>query len=322
VGTPGDNQAVVAFAGERTRTQLAQVPGVARAMAFHGGFAQMDGRRVWLLARPPAGISRLLSSQTVDGDSVLTERRLAAGGWAVASAQLAAAQGVAIGERFTVPTPSGPARLRLAATITNLAWSPGALILGGGDYRRLWRSGEPTALALYAKPSADPAAVLARVRGILAGSGLVAVSAAERERAINALTAQGLGQLGEISDLLLVVAILALAAALASAMWQRRAALAGLRLSGVRPRRLRAILLIEAGLMLSAGCLTGAIVGVYGELVIDRYLAHVTGFPIAGIGASLRPLELLALIAASVFALVAVPAWQASRVPATLAFNE
>jgi putative ABC transport system permease protein len=346
VGTPGDNQAVVAFTAPGASTpprgsagqaptpspglaaSLSHLPGVGRVAAFHGGFVQMAGRRVWLLARPPGGAARVLASQLVAGDATVAQRRLAEGGWVVASAQLATALHVRIGQPLTLPTPAGVAHPRLAATITNLAWSPGALLLGDADYRRLWGGApDPTALAVYPAPGADPGAALARVRAALAGaalagSGLVAVSADERERAIDALTAQGLGQLGEIADLLLAVAILALAAALASAMWQRRTALAGLRLAGVRPRRLRAMLLIEAGLMLSAGCLTGALAGVYGELTIDRYLQHVTGFPVAGVGASLRPLELLALIAASALALVAVPAWQASRVPATLAFNE
>jgi putative ABC transport system permease protein len=348
VGAPGDNQAVVPFAPGDLPARLARVPGVGRVAVLHGGFVQMGGvtlphdslvqtgnvtlprgglvqmggRRVWLLARPPGSAAHLLASQLVAGDAALAQRRLAAGGWVVASGQLAAAQHVALGQTLSVPTPSGNARLRLAATITNLAWSPGALLVGAGDYARLWGDGGATALAVYPATGADPKAMLARVRTALAGGGLVAVSAGERERAIDILTAQGLGQLGEISDLLLAIAILALAAALGSAMWQRRQGLAALRLSGVRPRRLRAVLLIEAGLMLSAGCLTGALAGLYGQLVIDRYLAHVTGFPVAGVGASARPLELLGVIAASVLALVAVPVWQASRVPATLAFGE
>jgi putative ABC transport system permease protein len=315
VGTPGDNQAVVSFAGG-----FARVRGVARVARFQGGFVQMAGRRVWLLARPLGGASQLLASQIVAGSAAVAQRRLATGGWVVASAQLAAAQHVGLGGVLSVPTPAGVARLRLAATITNLAWSPGAVLVGTPDYARLWGGSGASALAVY--PAGDPSATLARLRRALAGTGLVAVTAGERERAIDALTAEGLGQLREISDLLLAIAVLALAAALASAIWQRRSALAALRLSGVPPRRLRAILLIEAGLMLSAGCLTGAIVGVYGELAIDRYLQHVTGFPVTGVGASARPLAVLVVIAASVFALVAVPGWQASRVRPTFAFNE
>jgi putative ABC transport system permease protein len=120
----------------------------------------------------------------------------------------------------------------------------------------------------------------------------------------------------------LIAAILALAAALTSAIWQRRPALAGLRLSGVRPRRLRLILLLESSMMLAAGCVTGALAGVCGQIVIDGYLTHVTGFPVARLGASLRPLEILAIVAAATLAIASVPGWIASRVSPTVAFDE
>jgi ABC-type lipoprotein release transport system permease subunit len=105
-------------------------------------------------------------------------------------------------------------------------------------------------------------------------------------------------------------------------MWQRRPSLAGLRLAGVRPPRLRRVLLTEATLMLCAGCLTGAIAGVYGQAIIDGYLKHVTGFPVANITASLRPLEILVVVIAVALIVVSIPGWAASRVSPTLALDE
>jgi ABC-type lipoprotein release transport system permease subunit len=113
-----------------------------------------------------------------------------------------------------------------------------------------------------------------------------------------------------------------MAAALISSVWQRRASLASLRLLGVKPRRLRLILALEAGLMLAAGCLTGAAVGVYGQLVLDGYLRHVTGFPVANVATGARPLEIFALVLAAALAIVAIPGWLASRVPPALALEE
>ena len=110
--------------------------------------------------------------------------------------------------------------------------------------------------------------------------------------------------------------------ALASAIWQRRVSLAELRLTGVTPARLRKLLLLESTLLLGAGCVTGAIVGVYGQAVIDGYLRNVTGFPIVTLTAGLRPLELLALVVAIVLVLVAVPGFLAARVAPTLALEE
>jgi len=323
VATPGDNQATVAFPAAGLAGRIARLPGVAGVQSFQGGFVALDGRRVWLLGRPPGGARHVLAGELREGSAALAQARLGAGGWAVLSAQLAAAQHARVGGYVTLPTPSGPARLRLAATTTNLAWSPGAALVSTADYRRLWRTSEPTALAVRPAAGASADAVRAAVQRLLGpSSGLVATTAAARRARIDALTGEGLGQLGEIATLLLVAAVLAMAAALSSAIWQRRRALAALRLSGVRPRRLRLILAIESALILGAGCLTGLVAGVLGQLAIDGYLRHVTGFPVAGLAATLRPLELLALLAAAVAAIVLFPGWAASRVPPTLVFDE
>jgi putative ABC transport system permease protein len=323
VGSPGDNQAVVPFAPAGLPQRIAGVPGVAGVQAFQGGFIQLDGRRVWVLARPPGGERHVLESQVAQGSAATAIARLDGGGWVVVSKQIAEAEHTGIGGMLALPTPSGTERLRIAALTTNLAWSPGVVFLASAQYERLWGSALPTALAVALKPGARAGSVLPAVRRMLGpGSGLQALSASTRERGIDTLTGEGLGQLSEISTLLTLAAILAMAAALTSAIWERRVALASLRLSGVRPRRLRLILLVESTLILGAGCVTGALVGVYGQLIIDGYLADVTGFPVASLGASVRPIEIFALVGAAVLAIVAIPGWIASRVSPTIAFNE
>ena len=128
--------------------------------------------------------------------------------------------------------------------------------------------------------------------------------------------------LGEIAKLLLAATIIALVAALGSSIWQQRISLASLRLEGTRPGQLRRLLLVEALVMLCAGCITGALAGVYGQLIIDGYLKHVTGFPVASLVTAGRPLEIFVLVVLVVLALAAIPGWAASRVAPTLAFGE
>jgi putative ABC transport system permease protein len=217
--------------------------------------------------------------------------------------------------------------LRIAALTSNLAWSPGALFLGSAQYARLWgKSGganSATALGVTLKPGARAGEVQQRIRQALGrSSGLIVRTRSSLQTSIDALAREGLGQLREISNLLLAAAILAMAAALTSAVWQQRNALAGLRLCGVSPKRLRRILLIEAGLLLSAGCVTGALAGVYGQAIIDDYLGRVTGFPIAAITADARPLQIFALVVAVVFAAALTPIVLASRVSPNYALAE
>ncbi len=323
VGNPGDNQAVVDFQAPGTARLIAALPGVAGVSAFQGGFLTFHGRRVWLIARAPGAARHLLESQILEGGAALAQRRLGEGGWIAVSRQIAQERHTGVGGTLTLPTPSGMVRMRVAATTTNLAWSPGAIFMSSADYSRLWATHAPTTLGVALAPSASATDVRAEIERTLGPrSGLQVSTAHEREASIDALAGEGLNQLGEISTMLVLAAVLAMAAALTSAIWQRRASLAGLRLAGVRRQRLRLILLCESSLMLGAGCLTGALTGVYGQLVIDGYLRHVTGFPVATLSASLRPLQIFVFVLAVVLAIVAVPGYLASRVPPTLAFNE
>ena len=191
------------------------------------------------------------------------------------------------------------------------------------DYARAFQTESPSALAVHPTPGTNPSALAHEIRTALGpASGAEVVSASERQSHIDKLTGEGLSQLGIVSLLLVIAAILALAAALTSAIYQRRPALAGLRLSGAPAGRLRRILLAESALMLAAGCATGALAGFYGQFVIDAYLQHVTGFPVASPSTSARPLLILALVLVAALALVAFPAWRTSNVPPALALAE
>jgi putative ABC transport system permease protein len=325
VGEPGDNQATMELSGDGGASRIARLPGVASVQSYRGAFLTFASRRVWVIARPPGGANHVLATQTLGGVGAVhaAERRLATGGWIVISRQIAEEHDVGVGATLTIPTPSGPRAYRIAALTTNLAWSPGVIFMASSDFARAWSTGAPSALAVRTSAGASIASVEHEIRASLGStSGLEVASAPVRRQKIDRLTSEGLSQLGLVSTLLLLAAILALAAALTSSIHQRRRALAGLRLAGAPPRRLRRVLLVEAMLVLAAGCFTGALAGVYGQFVIDAYLRHVTGFPVAGAGAALRPVEIFVLVLGAALALAALPGWRASNVPPALALAE
>jgi putative ABC transport system permease protein len=325
VTNPGDNQAVNEFSPGAAAARIASVPGVANVRRFQGGFLALGSRRVWIIARPPGASRQVLASEILEGNAATADARLSQGGWIAVSKQIAEAHHVHMGGVLTLPTPTGDRSFRIAATTTNLAWPPGVIFIDSSDYSHDWNPTHPTAPTAFGvelRPGAD--AELARsaiARALGSSSGLEVSTAATREASIDALTSEGLGQLQEISTLLLLAAIAAMAAALASSLWQRRAWLAGLRLSGAKPGRLRRILLLEATLMLGAGCLTGAVAGIYGEVVIDGYLRHVTGFPLASIITGGRAIEIFALVLAIALAIMTIPGWLVSRVSPGLALE-
>jgi len=323
VSNPGDNQAVDSFIPGGDAARIARLPGVATVRSFQGGFSQLGKRRVWVIARPPGAERHVLESQIRGGSSALALARLAQGGWIAVSQQIAAEHHLGLGGTLVLATPSGPRPFRIAATTTNLAWPPGVIFMSAADYSRAWATPDATTLGVQLRPGANAATTREAIEAALGpASGLEVSLAATRAARINALASEGLGQLREISTMLLLAAIVAMVAALASSVWQRRAGLAGLRLFGATSASLQGILLIEATLMLSAGCLTGALAGAYGQVVIDAFLRHVTGFPLASPTAGARPLEVLLLVLAAALALGAIPGWFAARVRPVLALAD
>jgi putative ABC transport system permease protein len=325
VGEAGDNQATEQLAANGVVAKIARLRGVASVAKFQGAFMTFGPRRVWVLARGAGAAHDVLATQTIGGSRAAgyADQQLARGGWVTVSRQIASEHHASVGARISLPTPTGPATFRIAAFTSNLAWSPGAVIMNSGDFTRDWESEAASALAVTPAANVNARALAVRIRAVLgAGSGLEVATAQTREAAINALTSEGLSQLGMISTMLILAAILALAAALTSSLYQRRHALAALRLAGATPARLRRILLVEGGLMLGAGCVAGAVAGVFGQFVIDQYLREVTGFPVSDASASARPVAIFLVVLAAALAVVAVPGWAASRVPPAFALAE
>jgi putative ABC transport system permease protein len=320
---PHDNQAVNDFAANRYVAEVARTPGVRRVESFQGSFLDVGDRRVWVIAWPPTARASLLEDQLVNGSSSQASDRIRTSGWMTVSQEIAARRHVGVGDSLSIPTPSGNQAFRIAATTTNFGWSPGAIVLDRDDYSRLWHTSAPSALGVDVTPGASIPAVRSAIeRSLGPSSGLEVLTARERAASINSSASEGLGQLGSIATLLLLAAVLAMLAALGSSIWQRRVSLAALRLEGAEPSRLRRLLFVEVLLMLSAGCLTGAVAGVYGEFVIDGYLRHVTGFPVASGIVGRRPLEIFLLVVLSVLLVALLPGWAASRVPPRLALEE
>jgi putative ABC transport system permease protein len=321
--TPHDNQSVTAFRAERQEQLIARLRGVRTITTSSGGLFDIGTRRVWLLAWPSTSPLSFLGGQIIEGRRSTAVARLRSGGWVTVSQQLAAEHHVGVGEQLTLPTPSGAVAFRVAALTTNFGWSPGAIVLSRADYARAWHTTQATALAVGVKPGVDPELVRREiVRALGSHNGLEVLLARAREAKMNGSAHEGLSQLGTISTLLVLASILAMAAALASAIWQRRRSLAVLKLSGVRSSRLRSLLLLEASLMLSVGTVAGAGWGLYGQVALDGYLTSTTGFPVERLGASWRPLEVLVVVFVVSLAVAAIPAWFTSRVSPNVALEE
>lgn len=326
VSTGNDTLTIDRFADAGAQAEIASAPGVAAVRPYQGALLDVGNRRLWVRARSAAAPRQLEASQIVEGNLLNAEAELRAGGWASVSSGFAAERHLKVGDAFVLPTPGGPARLRVAAITTNIGWTPGALTLSAADFARYWgqsAASAPTAFEVDLKPGISPAAGRRAVRQALRDRpGLVVQTLAQREAVYKTSARQGLRTLGQISTLLLITAALAVAAALSAAIWMRRSWFASLKTKGFSSLQLLRTLLWESAIVLGVGCLVGAVLGVYGHALASRWLEMSTGFPAPFAFGEAQVLVVLALVAGIALAIVALPGARAARVSPQAAFQE
>jgi putative ABC transport system permease protein len=323
VTNKGDELATDSIAAPGLVARISRIPGVAEARTYQGSFLNLDGRRVWVIARSPRVRSMLPASQITAGNPAATMRRLHAGGWVTISKQLAEAAHTQRGGRLSLPTPSGPATYRVAAITGNLGWTSGAIVMSDIDYRRAWATSDPSAIEVSTRSGADVAAVQRALGAAIAGyAGLRVQSSSQRSAQADNLAREGLSRLSQISLLLIIAAALAMAAAMGASVWQRRASLASLRIQSFNLWQLRRLLLYESGLILAAGCLIGMLAGIYGHLLSDDILMLTTGFPAPfSLGIS-QMLQTLTIVILAALLVLLAPGYAAAQAPPTIALAE
>jgi putative ABC transport system permease protein len=296
------------------------VNGVKRAYPYYGGMLDIDGRRVWIIGRPTVDRSMIPPSQLERGDLATANRRLRRGGWIAVSDAIAAERHLALGEPIELPTPAGNRTFRLAATLTNLGWGPGAAIMSAADYRDAWLAPDPSALEVRLVRGHDVAEVRRMVQQAIDPRELAlrVQTTEERDAQFRTLARQGLERLSQISTLLLIAAVLAMAAAMGAGIWQRRITFAQFRIMGWAPVKLWWTLLVETTLVLGTGCFTGAVAGSYGHLLGNRWLHLSTGYPAPFVLSTWQTVATCSLVALAAVVVTAVPGYFVSRAPIRL----
>jgi putative ABC transport system permease protein len=294
---------------------IARAPGVASVNVYQGAYLDDGSRLLWIRARPPDSPAILPSSQLLQGDLARASALLRRGGWTAVSSAFADEHHLRVGSIFTLPTPAGTAQFGVAAITTNLGWPPGAVTINTTDFRRWWGTTDPTALAIDLEPGVSPDAGKHAVSAAVgAQSGLQVLTVHERISYLDNVASQGLQSLSEISTLLLLTAALALAATFSTAIYQRRARLATLKVDGFDRRQLWRGLLLEGGVILAIGCFDGFALGLYGHALADRYLRLGTGFPVPfSVGVPQAILTLLVVVGIALV-VIALPGYSAAGI--------
>jgi putative ABC transport system permease protein len=300
-------------------SRIEHVEDVRSVSIYRGSFLNVGDRRVWVIA-PPSRQSTdpMPPGQLTEGSAAQANGRLRGHGWAVLSEAIAHEMHLHIGQIFTLPSPR-PTTFRVAGLSTNGGWPPGAVVINAEDYARAWGSNAASAIMVQIAPSRGLAETrLQIIRALGPHSGLAVQTAAEREAQWTKLSSQGLGRLTQIKTIVLIAAILSMAFVMISLIWQRRERIGFLKRTGCRRGLVWRALLFESAVLLGSGCLIGAAVGLYGQLVISHALTVVTGFPITiSVGVRIAIFSFL-IVSATAFAIVAIPGYLATRVRATM----
>ena len=194
--------------------------------------------------------------------------------------------------------------------------------MNSADYARAWASTDASAYNLLLAPGFPPAHASGRSRRAWDEQRPDRADAPSAPPPRNALSRQSLSRLTQIATLIPIVAVLAMAAAMGAMVWQRRPRLAKLKLEGLARVELWRTILLESLLLLAVGCVTGAFFGLYGQQLADRALAHVINFPVVHSVSAIPALAILSLVSAAALAILAIPGYLASSVPAALALQD
>ncbi len=299
--------------------RLEHLPGVRAVSVYRGGFLNIGDRRVWVIAPPRTSMQPIPANQITSGDLPLATARIRSHGWAIISQAIASEYHLRVGQSFALPSPR-PTTFRVAGFSTNGGWPPGAIIINAEDYARAWGSSETSAYNIALSPGVSPAQARPEVLRALggSGSGLVVQTARQRAQEWSTASRRGLSQLAQIRTLMLIAAVLAMAGAMSSMIWQRRPQLAYIRRQGYKKDILWRALLCESALLLGTGCSIGAVFGLYSQIIQSHALATVTGFPIVISVGPLIALSSFALVSAVAVAILALPGYLAVGVRPTM----
>jgi putative ABC transport system permease protein len=301
---PQDVYTTQPFVATQTVRSLQRLGEVSAVDPWRDAFLDLPNRRVWVVGVPAAQHAQILPSQLRQGSLRLADKRLREDGWAALSQPIAREQHLHIGQRFVLPTPSGEATLRLAATVANYGWLPGAIVMNADEQARLWGSSQDTELSVTLAPGVSIAQGRHTVRAALRASPALSVqSVGERRAEASAVLGSTLSRLNDTTFVVLIAAAASVIALMVAAVWQRRGRLDSLMSIGMSFAQLARLVFYESGLPLLCGAAIGIAAGLLGQDLIDGWLAQTTGSPV-----SFSPAWQLGLRTAAIVAAIALVA--------------
>jgi putative ABC transport system permease protein len=275
-GGPENVYTTQPFVSAAVEQQLRRVAVVASVAPWRDSFLDLQKRRVWVLGVPPQVRAQIAPSQLVTGNLAEADEKLREGGWVAVSQPVAREHHLQLGDRIDLPTPTGEARPRIAATIANYGWLPGAVVMNADEHSRLWGA-TTTELAVTLRPNVSPERGKAVVQRLLANTALSVQTPSERRAEVSAVLGSTLSRLSDTTIVVLIAAVFSVITLMLSAISKRRELLASLIDTGWSAGQLARLIFLESGSVLLCGALLGMAAGLVSQYLIDGWLHEATG---------------------------------------------
>ena len=322
-GGPENVYTTQPFPDATTQQRLQHLPFVHRVLPWRDSFLDLPGRRVWVLGVPPQLPTQIAPSQLIEGSLNVADEHLREGGWATLSQTLARERDLHLGQRFTIPTPTGTASLRLAAITANYGWLSGAIVMNGDEHARLWSENATASQLAVTLVSGTPIAqgIHAIEAALPKDSAFSVQSTQERRAEVSAVLGSTLSRLNDTTVVVLIAAIASVIASMIAATRQRQDRLDSLMSIGMSFTQFARLIFYESGALLIAGCIIGMTAGLAGQYLIDGWLHHTTGSPVTYTPAWQLGLRAIAIAAAISIVASLIVATQTIRAQPRAAFS-
>jgi putative ABC transport system permease protein len=297
-GGPENVYTTQPFASDEIEQRLKRLDVVTSVAPWRDGFLDLQKRRVWVLGVPPQTSAQIAPSQLVTGNLAQADERLRGGGWVAISQPIAREYHLHLGDRIGLPTPSGIASPRIAATVANYGWLPGAVVMNADERARLWGGATTTELAVGLRHGISTQRGKTAVQSVLPNAALTVQTPGERRAEVSAVLGSTLSRLSDTTLVVLIATVFSVIALMLSAVWQRRERLVSLISTGWSSGQLARLIFLESGSVLLCGALIGMAAGLVGQYLIDGWLHQATGASVKFSAAWQLGLRTLAIAAA------------------------
>lgn len=297
-GGPENVYTTQPFASDQIEQRLKRLDVVASVLPWRDSFLDLQKRRVWVLGVPPQTSAQIAPSQLVTGNLAEADQKLRGGGWVAISQPIARESHLHLGDRIRLPTPTGIASPRIAATIANYGWLPGAIVMNADEGARLRGGTTTTELAVGLKRGVSTRRGKTAVQRALASAALAVQTPSERRAEVSSVLGSTLSRLSDTTLVVLIATVFSVIALMLSAVWQRRERLVSLISTGWSFAQLARLIFLESGSVLLCGALIGMAGGLVGQYLIDGWLHQATGASVKFSAAWQLGLRTLAIAAA------------------------